>query len=304
MNNIYLSGDIRMADLLIPNNQLLYILPHFGIELGFGEQTVAQTCEEHGVSLPLFLLVCNLYSSEDYIPNNFELKKISIEQIVEHLHNAQKYFLKTSLPQLIDNILKVAELHIQNENKNMLVAFCEKYHQDAIAHVQYEEEVVFPHIRRLLAGEKSDYKISEFANHHGNLDSALRDLRNIVIKYMPHTCPFKRSVALLNELYLFELILRNHLRMEDTVLIPLVEQLSEGKHGSYDSAGLSERERQTLTALARGLSNKQIAETMGISIHTVVAHRKNIVRKTGINTAQGLTLYAFVNGMITEKDLL
>jgi DNA-binding CsgD family transcriptional regulator len=102
---------------------------------------------------------------------------------------------------------------------------------------------------------------------------------------------------------MFEYDLRKHARLEDTVLVPLMECLGDRGNNDYDSADLSERERQALTALARGLSNKEIADKMNISIHTVISHRKNIIRKTGIRTAQGLTLYAFINNLITSKDL-
>lgn len=66
---------------------------------------------------------------------------------------------------------------------------------------------------------------------------------------------------------------------------------------------LSEREREILVAVARGLTNKEIADRHNISIHTVISHRKNISRKTGIKTIAGLTVYALLNNMIDEADM-
>lgn len=66
---------------------------------------------------------------------------------------------------------------------------------------------------------------------------------------------------------------------------------------------LSEREREILVAVARGLTNREIADRYFISIHTVISHRKNITRKTGIKTIAGLTVYALLNNMISETDL-
>lgn len=65
---------------------------------------------------------------------------------------------------------------------------------------------------------------------------------------------------------------------------------------------LSEREREILVAVARGKTNKEIADLYCISIHTVISHRKNIVRKTGIKTIAGLTVYALLNNLISEAD--
>lgn len=70
-----------------------------------------------------------------------------------------------------------------------------------------------------------------------------------------------------------------------------------------DGYELSEREREILVSVARGKTNKEIADLHNISIHTVISHRKNISRKTGIKTIAGLTVYALLNNMIDEADM-
>ena len=70
-----------------------------------------------------------------------------------------------------------------------------------------------------------------------------------------------------------------------------------------ESYELSEREREILISVACGRTNKEIADKHNISIHTVISHRKNISRKTGIKTIAGLTVYALLNNMITEADM-
>ena len=71
-----------------------------------------------------------------------------------------------------------------------------------------------------------------------------------------------------------------------------------------DDVELSKRETDVLVAVAKGMMNKEIADEMNISIHTVISHRKNITRKTGIKSVSGLTVYALLNNLIDEKDLL
>ena len=71
-----------------------------------------------------------------------------------------------------------------------------------------------------------------------------------------------------------------------------------------DDVELSKRETDVLVAVAKGMMNKEIADQMNISIHTVISHRKNITRKTGIKSVSGLTVYALLNNLIDEKDLL
>lgn len=72
---------------------------------------------------------------------------------------------------------------------------------------------------------------------------------------------------------------------------------------SSDGYELSDRERDILISVAKGKTNKEIADECNISIHTVITHRKNITRKTGIKTIAGLTIYALLNNMITEVDM-
>lgn len=71
-----------------------------------------------------------------------------------------------------------------------------------------------------------------------------------------------------------------------------------------DVADLSDREKEILVSIAKGMTNKEIADQHFISIHTVISHRKNITRKTGIKTVSGLTLYAMFNNLISQDDLL
>jgi len=62
---------------------------------------------------------------------------------------------------------------------------------------------------------------------------------------------------------------------------------------------LTERETGVLIQLVQGMSNKEIADKLNISIHTVVSHRKNISQKTGIKSQAGLTIYAITKKIIS-----
>ena len=88
----------------------------------------------------------------------------------------------------------------------------------------------------------------------------------------------------------------------------IISKMNEFARGeatkNTDDVELSKRETDVLVAVAKGMMNKEIADQMNISIHTVISHRKNITRKTGIKSVSGLTVYAFLNNLIDEKDLI
>lgn len=66
---------------------------------------------------------------------------------------------------------------------------------------------------------------------------------------------------------------------------------------------LTDREREILVSVAKGMTNKEIADVHHISVHTVISHRKNITRKTGIKTVSGLTVYALLNNLIDYSEI-
>jgi DNA-binding CsgD family transcriptional regulator len=61
---------------------------------------------------------------------------------------------------------------------------------------------------------------------------------------------------------------------------------------------LTDREIEVLKQMVKGFANKEIADTLNISIHTVISHRKNITEKTGIKSLSGLTIYAITKKII------
>jgi DNA-binding NarL/FixJ family response regulator len=97
-----------------------------------------------------------------------------------------------------------------------------------------------------------------------------------------------KAKDILSELFLFGHELRKHTLFEERML----SDLSDGSR-------LTEREQEVLSALVRGLSNKEVADKLNISTHTAISHRKNIMRKTGVRSLPELTLYAISLGLIS-----
>ncbi len=303
MNYSLFSENAKMADVILANSRLLYVLPYFGIGLGFGEKTVKQVCNDKNISVPLLLLVCNMYTFDDYIPNKEDLKQIPIEGIITYLQNSHKDYLEVRMPQIINDIHNLVEIcHLKNGD--FLDSFCEKYKQEVIAHFKYEEEIVFPYIIQLLNGVKENrYHIKEYEANHSDIDASLNDLKNIIIKFLPLDCSIEKCRDILQNLFMFEYDLSKHALLEDKILISLVEHIEKNTtattNHSAEKVELSDREKDVLIALTKGLTNKEIADKLHISTHTVISHRKNIVRKTGIKAVSGLTLYALFNNLVS-----
>ena len=127
--------------------------------------------------------------------------------------------------------------------------------------------------------------------------------------------------AVLFDIYNCEKDLASHNAVEDYLFVPAVLQLEkevtervttqqaeaelpkekEEKKSSQD--GLSQREKEIITCVVKGMSNKEIADYLFISIHTVITHRRNIARKLEIHSPTLLTVYAIVNKLVDISEV-
>jgi regulator of cell morphogenesis and NO signaling len=225
MNHSLFSEKMKFADLALANYRLLYVFPCFELELGVGESTVKQVCAKKGISVSLFLSVCNLYTFDDYYPDANTLAHIPLDDLMKFLRNSHKSYLEVRVSNIISRILNLVDgCHVKHGE--VLMRFCEKYRQEVVTHFEYEEQVVFPYICSLLKGEKtSAYKIKEYESTHSNIDIALNDLKNIIIKYLPPECTIEKCRDVLIDLFLFEFDLSRHTLLEEQILIALVERI-------------------------------------------------------------------------------
>ena len=97
------------------------------------------------------------------------------------------------------------------------------------------------------------------------------------------------------------------LRSSQETIIEQLQQLftsdSSGNTTTENNKDLSSREVDVLQLIVKGITNKEIADKLNISLNTVLTHRKNITAKLGIKTVSGLTFYAIMNGIISGDDI-
>ena len=299
-----------MIDLIRDNYDVLQSLSAFGIALGFGNKTVSEVCRQAKVDDATFLAVVNLTINgvADIIPET-----ISAQSLLQYLDACHRYYIDYQLPivrqQLADS------LDDDNEISALILRVYDEYAQETRRHMRYEERVLFPYIEKLINGKIStNYSINDFAKQHSEADKSLKELKQLIIKYLPSsTANSHRLTSALFSIYNNEEWLNNHQRVEDKILVPLIFRMEQNlKAERINSAisafvnaesdeqadSISEREKQVIVAVVQGMSNKQIADHLCISPHTVITHRKNISRKLQIHSPAGLTIYAIANGLV------
>lgn len=97
-----------------------------------------------------------------------------------------------------------------------------------------------------------------------------------------------------------------HINDSTQTILKTLQRIAEKQKATEadtTSESLSDRETEVLKLLVTGLSNKEIADRLNISSHTVITHRKNISQKTGIKSVSGLTVYAVVKGILSIEGI-
>lgn len=89
----------------------------------------------------------------------------------------------------------------------------------------------------------------------------------------------------------------------DTITGKIKELCSPSTDSGEEKESLSQREREIISLVVKGLTNQEIADRLYLSIHTVITHRRNIARKLEIHSATGLTIYAIVNKIVDIEDI-
>ena len=223
----------KMNDLINEEPSLLLIVPRFGLSLGFQNKTVQEVCESHGIDTYTFLTVVNFLSEENFEMDN-DYNKLCVSCLIDFLKNGHLYFIGFKLPAIRSKLIDAIEAtETEIAHKDIFLKFFDDYVGEVKSHMQYEDEIVFPYVLKLLKGERqAGYNIHIFEENHNQIDQKLMDLKNILIKYYPS----KGNSFLLTDV-LFDILscgndLSAHNKVEDYMFIPTIEAIekSNQKH--------------------------------------------------------------------------
>lgn len=289
-----------MCDLVCDRYSVLQVMSRFGIALGFGDQTIAEVCEKHKVDTATFLAVVNLLLNE--ADGSVLVGEVSVRSLMDYLRNSHSYFLGFRLPAIRRKLIEAVDCS-QSDVSFAIMRFFDEYVAEVDRHMDYEEKTVFPYVEALLAGERrAGYSIEDFRRHHDRIEERLRELKNIIIKYYPSDGTNELN-GVLFDIFTCEQELYSHNTVENEIFIPAVERFASDGVREEKQETLSAREKEIIVCVVKGMTNKQIADTLCISTHTVITHRRNIASKLQIHSAAGLTIYAIVNKLVELSEI-
>ena len=314
-----------MSDLIHDDYRLLQVISRFGVSLGFGDQSIDAACKASGVDTATFLAVVNFIQSEGHLPVDELAEEVSVAELMRYLQRSHSYFIDFRLPAIRRKLIEAIDCSAKNQIAFLILKFYDEYAAEVQRHMAYENDHIHTYVQQLLEGQVPDSHANYSAlahqhrDNHSSLNKSSHELKSIIIKYYPSDSNAPLLNDVLMDIYMTEEDLLEHCRLEDTLFAECVRRLEERVRMScYDVAddddyttpaedsgtdGLSEREKEVIINVVKGMSNKEIAEQMFISVNTVMTHRRNISRKLNIRSAAGLTIYAIVNGLINLEDV-
>lgn len=201
-----------------------------------------------------------------------------------------------------------------SETGMLILKFYDEYVDEVKKHIDYENEVIFGYVERLLAGKNEDrFAINDFSAHHSHLAGKLDDLRNLFI-YRDNQENNELIYTALMQIMNCGRELIMHCELENHMLFPLISDLeSRVARANCDAGevvaqseslqGLSRRECEIIRCVTLGLANKEIADRLNLSFHTVTTYRKNIAAKLNIHSSAGLAVYAILHKIVPLEDL-
>ncbi len=296
---MYKSTD-KICDLMSHEEDAIQIISRFGLEMGVGEQTIAQVCESHGVHTPTFLAVVNYkVFHQKALPAD-----IDIPTLQRYLSNAHNYFLNFRLPRLRRSLIEaLIPAGTSSQIPELILRCYDEFVEEIRTHIEHENAGLF----------------EEHEHDDERITGKLTEIKNLIIKYYPSTnykSPITNNqspityllISVMSDLWHTEQDFADHCAIEDDILRPLRCKIANAKRQKTaalqdETQELSDRERDVLIQVVRGLSNKEIADVLCISQHTVVSHRKHITRKLNIHSTAGLTIYAIVNKLVDINSL-
>ncbi len=220
-----------MSNLIFENPSLLLMLEHFGINIVVRDKTVEQICDEEQINQQLFICIANLYNGFNPTGIN-EIERPYTESIILFLKNSHRYYLDEKIPEIRDYI---NSLYDKNNNPEIKLVdkFFEEYSLDVKEHLNYEDVTVFPYFSYLAHDNKypesknTHYSSDEYREHHTDIETKLRELKNLLLIHIPlkHDQILRRK--LLVALFELEHELLIHSVIEESILIPLIKKIEK-----------------------------------------------------------------------------
>lgn len=290
---IFLDRSSKLSDVILAYHQVIPLVGRFNIKLGVGDKTIEQVCDEYKINTDFFLTILNTFLNEDYFPEK-KLKDFDINLVINYLAQADSYTLHVQLHNLEKHLN--AFISTSDPNNKQLIFIGRVFEK-------FREELT-SEIKKGMENGESPY-------------THLIDLKNIIVKHISGSFNENMHYAVIFSIDSIQKDMDQNNRIREKILKPMIKNLEEMGIDNWKelidadippirsdrAMDISQREFDVLRLVALGYMNKEIADSLSISLNTVLTHRKNITNKLGIKTVSGLIFYCISKGYISADEI-
>lgn len=315
METVFKSTD-KLSFVIQNDYRLLQVMGRFGMTIGFGEKTILDVCQQCNVDVNAFLAVMNYVKNNTIDSIGSISSKEGVASLLKYLKNSHRYFLDYQFPSMRRSLIDSIEM--QNEIAFLVLKYYDIYVEEVRLHMANEDDTTFAWVEQMLNDDSTPSGSGQLlSKHHDSIEKKLSELKKLFLQYYPQKDNNNELNSVVIELYRTEEELRSHCLIEDNLFTPAVRKLENKQKQNRVKQSeelkdinempktdlLSEREKEIVACVAKGLSNKEIAEYLFLSINTVTTHRRNIAKKLSIHSSAGITIYAIVNHLVKIEDV-
>ena len=223
----YVRPETRVAEMISENPPLLLMLEHFGVEPGGQGWTVARLCDENRISERVFITFANIYNG--FYPSSPDhLHEDNIPLILYFLKNSHRFYKAEKYPEIRLMIEQISVGQAAPE-VGLLAEFFDNYFVEVTEHLDYEDQVAFPYISKLVSGTVTEngtaFSVEVYLDHHTDIEVKLTDLKNLLLMHISLRQQPALRRKLLFSLFELEYDLNIHSLIEESILIPLVRKM-------------------------------------------------------------------------------
>jgi DNA-binding CsgD family transcriptional regulator len=316
--NTLLGESVR--NLIVKNSHLLTVLNLFGLRPPYGRNTVNELIRTFNLSEDVFVALLEVSLGRESSPHkvlpSYGLLQLSdlYGKLATHLVATAKGWLnlrKQTGPDTEHGMAVALSGLIAALEQHLL-----EWNQQAAPHIGTVYELYYSPAFTSGKNDLLSYSLEFFPQHRlplAQIEAVSDRMENALNPHEPgyileilHYLELARTLERLEKTLIKPMVMA----MENTIVSGIQRRKSGLRRGSFVRVEgsevaddpLSEREREVLRCIANGQINKEIATFLGISLTTVISHRKNIARKLGIHSLAGLTVYAYTHGYLDLDD--
>ncbi|WP_088655769.1 hemerythrin domain-containing protein [Geofilum rhodophaeum] len=230
-------ADMKMADLVHLNFEVLAVVQRLQIPFGFKDKTISDVCREHNINVDFFLQLVQWFNERENFPQE-QLIQGDAQWLVRYLHHTHQCYLNYQIPRIEKEIEFLEQLpDMPDHSARLMLEFFREYIREFTEHIEDEENTTFPYILALgntLSGNMDletfrkrykTYTIDKYLEHHSDLEEKVFDLQSILLRHLPPPSSNCHFTNLLLEISRLGNDLKDHTLLEENVLIPKARQM-------------------------------------------------------------------------------